>query len=307
MSDSLQTPAVERTSSLSDYIALCKVRLNVLVLITTLTGMYLAALHEVLPLPSLTVFLGLAGAALCAFGSSAINMVLEKDQDARMRRTENRPIAAGRLSVAQGATAGVTLILSGLVLLSLLNWLTMFICSTIVLSYVAMCTPLKRVSSLSSVIGPVTGALPPVLGWAAVTADIPHHAWVLFGIMFLWQLPHFLALAWRHRDQYEAAGMPMLPVIDPDGGMTARQMTLQSVALLIVSVMPFVYNFVGPVYLVVALLLGGWFLMLNIRFLQKRSDDRAREVFLASLLYLPLLFGVLVLDKALDLGRLISG
>jgi protoheme IX farnesyltransferase len=234
-------------------------------------------------------------------------MVLEKDQDARMRRTEDRPIAAGRLTVAQGATTGVTLVLLGLVLLSLLNWLTMFICSTIVLSYVAMYTPLKRVTSLSTVIGAVPGALPPVLGWAAVTADIPHHAWVLFGIMFLWQLPHFLALAWRHRDQYEAAGMPMLPVIDPDGGMTARQMTLQSVALLIVSVMPFVYNFVGPVYLVVALLLGGWFLMLNIRFLRKRSDDRAREVFLASLLYLPLLFGVLVLDKAMDLGRLISG
>jgi heme o synthase len=276
-------------------VTLTKPRLNLLVLITTLAGLYLAEPGGVST--SLLVHT-LMGSALVAGGASALNQVLERSTDARMRRTRNRPLAAGRLGAAEGTALGALLSLAGLAELALFTNLTAATVAGLTLvSYVFLYTPLKTRTSLATLIGAVPGALPPVIGWAAATGEISGPAIVLFGIVFLWQMPHFLAIAWMYRDDYAQAGIPLLPVLEPDGRRTGYQALLYAAVLWPVSLLPVMAGLAGLPYSLVATVLGFLYIGLSVRFAQQRSPATARRLFLFSILYLSLLLGALVANR----------
>jgi protoheme IX farnesyltransferase len=225
-------------------------------------------------------------------------MAWERDTDRRMRRTRERPLAAGRMSVPEGAAAGLVLSGAGLVeLLVAVNPVASGVAALTLASYVLIYTPLKRRSSLATLVGAVPGALPPVIGWAAATGGVAFPAWVLFGIVFFWQMPHFLAIAWLFRDDYAEAGIPLLPVVEPDGRRTGVQALLYAAALWPVSLLPILVELAGPVYAVIATLLGFAFIALAARFARARSATTARHLFLGSIVYLPLLWIALVADR----------
>ena len=278
-----------------DFWTLTKPRLNLLVLITTLAGLYLASPDGV-PLPLLlhTVI----GTALVAGGAAALNQVWERDTDRLMRRTSWRPLPQGRLRLREGAWFGVGLSAAGIAQLALaVNGVAASVAAATLLSYVVVYTPLKTRSSLATLIGAVPGALPPVIGWAAATGEITRPAIVLFGIVFLWQMPHFLAIAWMYRDDYARAGIPMLPVLEPDGRRTGRQALLYAAALWPVSLLPATVGLAGAPYSIVATALGFAFIWLGALFARDRSTASARRLFVFSLLYLSLLWGALVIDR----------
>jgi protoheme IX farnesyltransferase len=290
-----RTPA--RTHSpWSDYVQLTKPRLNLLVVLTTLSGYYLgmneastvaALLHTVL------------GTTLVAGGASVLNQLWEKDTDRLMRRTRMRPLPDARLSPGPALWFGLGLVALGLAQLWIFaNPLASAVALVTVLSYVVVYTPLKLVSSLSTIVGAVPGALPPLIGWAAATGTLSVGGWVLFGIVFFWQMPHFLAIAWMHRDDYASAGMPLLPVIEPDGRSTGRQAVLYAAAMIPVSLLPTLIGLAGPRYLAVAVVLGAIVLWLALQFAATRSHATARRLFFATIIYLPLLWGALVADHA---------
>jgi len=207
-----------------DLVELTKPRITLMVVLTAGIGLLLASGGEA---SYVLVIHTLVGTGLLAGGSSALNQVLERDLDALMQRTADRPLPAGRMHPDAALLFGVALSIIGLLELTLfVNLLTALLGTLALASYVFLYTPLKRVSSLATVIGAIPGAIPPLMGWTAVTNEIGLGAWVLFGILFLWQLPHFLAIAWMCREDYARAGLPMLPVVDPDGRSTARQMVL---------------------------------------------------------------------------------
>ena len=280
----------------ADWVALTKPRLNLLVLITTLAGLYLA---EPAGVSASLLVHTLVGSALVAGGAAALNQVLERTTDARMRRTRNRPLAAGRLGAMEGAALGALLSLAGLVELAVFTNLTAAAVAAVTLvSYVFLYTPLKTRTSLATLIGAVPGALPPVIGWAAATGTISGPAIVLFGIVFLWQMPHFLAIAWMYRDDYAQAGIPLLPVLEPDGRRTGQQALLYAAALWPVSLLPVITGLAGLPYGLVATVLGFVYIGLSVRFAQERSPATARRLFLFSILYLALLLGALVANRA---------
>lgn len=284
-----------RTRSLSDFALLTKPRLNLLALVTTLAGIYLAAPEGV---PLLLAFHTLVGTACVAGGAAALNQVWERDVDRLMRRTAGRPLPGGRLSVMEGTWFGVLLALAGIVDLAVkVNVLSAAVAGLTLVSYVVIYTPLKRRSSVSTLVGAIPGALPPVIGWAAAADSITLPAFVLFGIQFFWQMPHFLAIAWMYRDDYAAAGIPLLPVTEPDGRRTGQQALLYAAALWPVSVMPAVVGLAGVSYCVVATVLGLAFIAMAALFARDRSMVTARRLFLFSILYLPLLLGALVIDR----------
>jgi protoheme IX farnesyltransferase len=291
VADAYVRPA-QRTA---DFVALTKPRLNFLVLITTLGGMYIAA-PEGVPLPLLLH--ALVGTALVAGGAAALNQAWEHETDRLMRRTSLRPIPGGRLRVADGMWFGTLLSAIGLIELT---WkvtpLAAMVAAATLVSYVFVYTPLKRRTSLSTLVGAIPGALPPVIGWAAATGTISVPAIVLFGIVFLWQMPHFLAIAWLYRDDYRLAGIPLLPVLEPDGRRTGRQALLYAAALWPVSLLPAALHIAGAPYSVVATLLGCGLIALSARFARERSTRTARQLFLYSIVYLPLLWGALVADR----------
>jgi protoheme IX farnesyltransferase len=279
----------------ADWVTLTKPRLNLLVLITTLAGLYLAEPGGVST--SLLVHT-LVGSALVAGGAAALNQVLERTTDALMRRTRNRPLAAGRLGAAEGAALGTLLSIAGLVELAVFTNLTAAAVAGVTLaSYVFLYTPLKTRTSLATLIGAVPGALPPVIGWAAATGEISGPAVVLFGIVFLWQMPHFLAIAWMYRDDYAQAGIPLLPVLEPDGRRTGYQALLYAAVLWPVSLLPVMAGLAGLPYSIVATVLGFLYIGLSVRFAQERSPATARRLFLFSILYLALLLGALVANR----------
>jgi heme o synthase len=286
---------IHQASRAADFVALTKPRLNLLVLVTTLAGVYLAAPAGVaLPLLLHT----LLGTALVAGGAAALNQVWERDTDRLMRRTSMRPLPDGRLSVAEGIWFGVLLSLVGIAELAIaVNTLSAAVAALTLASYVFAYTPMKRRSSLSTLVGAVPGALPPVIGWAAVTGSVTLPALVLFGIQFFWQMPHFLAIAWMHRDDYAAAGIPLLPVTEPDGRRTGRQALLYAAALWPVSLMPAVVGLAGAPYSVLATALGFAFIAQTAVFARRRSMVTARRLFLVSIAYLPLLWAALVVDR----------
>jgi protoheme IX farnesyltransferase len=279
----------------TDFVALTKPRLNLLVLVTTLAGVYLA---EPSGVSFALVLHTLVGTAFVAGGAAALNQVWERHTDALMRRTRNRPLPAGRLGAAQGAWAGLLLSLAGLVDLAVaVNPVAAAVAGATLVTYVLVYTPLKTKTSLATLVGAIPGALPPVVGWAAATRDISLPSLVLFGIVFFWQMPHFLAIAWLYRDDYARAGIPLLPVLEPDGRRTGQQALLYAAALWPVSLLPVVVGIGGAPYLVIATGLGVVFIWLAFRFARERSVPHARTLFLFSITYLPLLLGALVLNR----------
>jgi protoheme IX farnesyltransferase len=279
----------------SDFLALTKPRLNLLVLITTLGGMYLAAPDGMAPL---LLFNSLVGTALVAGGASALNQVWERRTDGLMRRTRTRPLPGGRLQPGEGTVFGVVLSVLGLAQLAAgANVLAAGVAALTLLSYLLLYTPLKRRTWLSTLVGAFPGALPPVIGWTAATGHLAPAAIALFGIVFFWQMPHFLAIAWLYREDYARAGLPLLPVVEPDGRSTGRQASVYAALLVPVSVAPVLFGIGGMVYAAAAVLLGAGLLALSLRFARERSTAAARRLFFASIVYLPILWAVLVADR----------
>jgi protoheme IX farnesyltransferase len=274
---------------IQDLIVLTKVRVNALVVATTAGGYYMAA---PVAIDWATLIMTSVFTALVASGAAAINQVDERDTDRLMTRTRERPIAAERMTPAAGRLIAAALSSAGLVGL----WLTSNLEATLValvtlVTYAFVYTPLKRRSSLSTVVGAVPGALPPLIGWAAAGGSLATLApWSLFGFMFLWQLPHFLAIAWIYRDEYARAGLPMLPVIDAKGAMTGRQATIWAATIVPVSELPFLVGLTSGVYAVGALVLGVAQLAITVHFALHRTLGTARALFYGTITYLPLLW-----------------
>jgi protoheme IX farnesyltransferase len=279
-----------------DFVELTKPRIALMVLFTVGIGALLACRG---PIDVLQLLHALIGTALTAAGASALNQWLERASDAQMRRTENRPLPAGRLSAGEVVVFGFTLGIAGLVYMALLlnHALPTILTAATFFSYVFLYTPLKRKTTLNTLIGAVPGALPPVIGWTAMTGTLDSLAVVLFLIVFIWQVPHFLAIAWMYRADYARAGLKMLPAIDDDGAATARQMLLYSIALLPVSLLPVWLHDAGAMYGFGALGLGIFFLRSAWRFALEPSQVRARKVLHASLLYLPGVLALLLIEK----------
>ena len=278
-----------------DFVALAKPRLNMLVVASTLVG-YAMADGEALG--ALRVGGLLLGTGLVAGGASAFNQVVERDLDALMKRTRSRPLPDQRLQPIEGLLFGSAITLAGLLLIvASANLLAATVALSTLLSYVVVYTPLKRRSSFGTVIGAIPGALPPIIGWAAASGSLPPQAWTLFVIMFLWQLPHFLAIAWMYREDYARAGFPMLPVLEPDGRSTGRQSVVYAAALLPLSLAPTLMGMTGEIYFAGALVLGLGFLGLTLQFARTRSVRDARRVFFGSITYLPILWILMIANK----------
>jgi heme o synthase len=275
-------------SRFSDLFVLTKVRLNSLVVATAAGGYYMAAPADVDP-----VALGVAclGTALVAGGAAALNQVSERDLDRLMERTRQRPLPDGRMSAGEGVTIGAGMAALGLAILWLgANALAALVALATLVTYIVFYTPLKRRTSLATVVGAIPGALPPLIGWAAARGTLDVAACSLFLIMFVWQLPHFLAIAWMYRDDYARAGLPLLAVVDTTGRMTGLQATLWAATLLPVALLPALVHISGLLYAAGALVLGTGLLVLAVRFGRRRSREKARDLFLGSLVYLPMLW-----------------
>jgi protoheme IX farnesyltransferase len=287
--------ARDRRQVAADLVALTKPRVVIMVLVTTLVGYdvgltgaadYVRMLHL------------LIGSLLAAGGTLALNQYRERDLDARMDRTRARPLPAGRLQPLEAWLFGVALTLVGTAYLAaLVNPLVALVTMATTVLYLFAYTPLKQRTPLCTLVGAGAGALPPVAGWAAARGDVAPGAWVLFAILFLWQLPHTLSIARLYRDDYARAGVRVLPVVDPDGASTERQVVLACVALVSVSLLPAVAGWTGPIYLAGALLLGLAFSAVGVEQALVPSPRAARHVLLASLVYLPLLLGLMAFDR----------
>jgi protoheme IX farnesyltransferase len=289
-----ETSAGEKSAA-SVAMDLIKARLTTLVLLTTAAGFYLGYPG---PIDFILLLHTLLGTALVASGASALNQLIERDYDAQMRRTENRPLPSGRMRPETVLILGIASSMAGLVYLALaVNFVTCLLGAITLVSYLAIYTPLKRVTWLNTAIGAIPGALPPLMGWTAARGEISVGGWALFAILFFWQLPHFLAIAWLYRDEYAKAGFQMLPVIDPEGGRTSRSSVSHTLGLLPVSLSPFLFHMAGVTYLIGALILGAVFLWCAVRFARELDRASARRLFLASIIYLPLLLVLLVADK----------
>jgi heme o synthase len=283
-------------SRLADLLVFTKVRVNALVVATTAGGFYMGSTGAIDP----ALLIGtIAGTALVAGGAAAINQISERDLDRLMDRTRLRPVADGRMGLGEAKGVAWAASLAGLVLLALVsNMLATAVAAATLAIYAFVYTPMKRLTSFATVVGAVPGGLPPMIGWAAARGSLDTPAWALFLIVFLWQLPHFLAIAWLYREDYARAGLPMLPVVDPDGASTARQALLYTTALLPVSLLPSALGLTGLVYAVAALALGLAFIGVGVGFAVRRTKPNARVLFLTSLIYLPALWIVMMLDRA---------
>jgi len=298
----LSATVVAEKSRTAVFVDLVKARLTTLVLLTTLVGFYAGwrgAMNFAL------MFHALAGTALVAAGAAALNQLLECEYDAKMRRTQNRPLPSGRLQPATVMIFGGVCATAGLIYLALaVNLITSVIGAVTLVSYLFIYTPLKRVTWLNTAIGAMPGALPPVMGWTAARGELSGESWALFAILAFWQMPHFFSIAWIYRDEYAKAGFKMLPVVDPHGQRTGQQVVSHTLALLVVSLSPFIFKMTGTIYLAGAVILGAGYLWCAIQFSRQlrfaRAEltlVRARQLFLASIIYLPLLLAVMVLDK----------
>ena len=293
------TPDTAVRSRAADFVSLTKPRLNTLVLVTTAAAYYLGDGHR---LPWGHLVHTMVGTALVAGGASALNQLWERETDRRMRRTRLRPLPDNRLAPQDALWFGVLLSAIGMAELAFfVNVLTAVIAALTLISYVLMYTPLKLRTSLSTIVGAVPGALPAVIGWTAATNSLSAAGWVLFGIVFMWQMPHFLALAWMFRDDYANAGMPLLPVLQPDGRTTGHQAVLYSAGLVPMSLLPMAVGLSSAYYLVGAITLGAILFVLSLEFSSSRSMPSARRLFYGTILYLPLLWIALLADHFLHL------
>jgi protoheme IX farnesyltransferase len=279
----------------SVFADLVKARLTTLVLLTTAVGFYLGwhgDMNWVLLLNTL------AGTGLVAAGASALNQWIERDYDAKMLRTQSRPLPSGRMQPTTVVILGGVSSVAGLIYLAMAaNLLTSVLGAVTLVSYVFIYTPLKRVTWLNTLVGAIPGALPPLMGWTAARNELSGEGWALFAILAFWQLPHFFAIAWIYRDQYAKAGFVMLPNVDAGGKYTGQQTVSNALALFIVSLCPFLFRMTGTLYLAGAVVLGVAFLFYSIRFSRQLTLSRARQLFLASVLYLPVLLTLMVFDK----------
>jgi protoheme IX farnesyltransferase len=284
--------AAKSAGWVADYLALTKPRLNVLVVFTSAAGYYLAAPGTSSYAPMLITALG---TALVAGGAAVLNQLYERDTDAMMLRTRLRPLPDGRVAPADARAFGAVLAAAGIVLLAVTaNLLAALLALATIVVYIAVYTPLKRRSSVSTLVGAVPGALPPLIGWAAARNETSIGGWALFAIVFLWQIPHFMAIAWMYRDDYARAGFPMLPVLEPDGRRAGRQAVMYTAALIPASVLPSVVGIAGPAYFAIAMALGVTLLVLAVRFAVARTDQAARRLFYGSITYLPLLWAAMM-------------
>lgn len=279
-----------------DFVELTKPRIAVLVLFTVAVG---ALLAQATPLDLMQMVHAVVGAGLVAAGASALNQWLERRTDARMRRTENRPLPAGRLTSIETLAFGLTLATVGLgyMFAVMKHPLAGALTAVTFVSYVFLYTPLKRTTTLNTLIGAVPGALPPVIGWTAMTGTIDTGALVLFLIVFFWQVPHFLAIAWMYREDYARAGLKMLPTIDAEGTATARQMLLYAFTLIPISLLPVLMGDASLMFGFGALGLGMFFLRSVVGFAASATDVNARTVLQASLVYLPGVMGLMLMER----------
>lgn len=282
-------------STLALYAELAKVRLTALVLLTTLVGFVMAA-HD--GVDGSTLLLTLAGTALAAFGANALNQCIEMHRDGLMLRTRHRPLPSRQLRRSHAVVFGFTTALAGpAVLAELVNPLSGALALLTIALYVIVYTPLKVHSQLNTLVGAVVGAIPPMIGWAGAAGTLETGAWVLGAILFVWQIPHFLALAWMYRADYARGGYRMLPVIDPRGEFTCVVILLYSLVLLPLGLMLVLAGLAGWYYALGGLVLGGGLVWCGVMLQRNRGDTHARRLFLASVLYLPLLLGLLVADR----------
>jgi protoheme IX farnesyltransferase len=285
--------------SFADYIELMKLRLSSLVLVTTAVGFCLGFTGPI----DLSFYIALShvifGTTLVAAGAMVLNQYIERDTDALMRRTMDRPIPAGRVSASDAMLFGIILAVVGLVyLFAIVNLIAGGLAFLTLTSYLFAYTPLKTRTPLCTIVGAIPGAIPPMLGYAASAGVMDRHAWTLFAILFIWQMPHFLAIAWLYREDYARGRQLMLPVVDPTGTSTARQVISFSLTLLPITLMPTVFGMAGMIYFAAAVLLGVVFLAFAFLTAVRRTESSARKLFLASVLYLPLLLALLVFDRA---------
>ena len=287
---------VPRTPRVADFVALVKLRLNLLVVATSAAGYYLGAAD---PLDWWRMLQTVTGTALVAGGAAVLNQVYERDTDALMRRTRMRPLPDGRVPPDEARLFGLILSVAGLATLAVwANLVAASLAAATLIVYLIVYTPMKRRSPLATLVGAVPGALPPLIGWTASHGSVSAGGAALFAIVFLWQIPHFMAIAWLYRDDYGKAGFPMLPVIEPDGRKTGRQAVLYAAMLLPISLVPWLIGLSGPIYFAAAAALGAALLGLSIRFARSRTDESARVLFFASIIYLPLIWITMIWDKA---------
>jgi protoheme IX farnesyltransferase len=279
----------------SDFAELVKARLTLLVLLTTAVGFYLGSAGTV-HYPAL--FHVVFGTALAAAGAAALNQWWERRLDALMQRTKTRPIPAGRMLPRDALLVGSLLAIAGVSYLTIAcHWLSAALAAATILIYIFAYTPLKRISTANTLVGAIPGALPPMIGWAAASGRLDPGAWSLFVILFFWQLPHFFAIAWMHREDYARAGFQMVSRGDETGTRSASQSVLFCIVLLLVSGIPAFLGVVNSTYVLVELILNGLFIFVAMRFLRTQAVADARKLFLASIVYLPLLLLALVLNK----------
>jgi protoheme IX farnesyltransferase len=284
-----------RSSAFADFVALSKPRLNVLVVATSAAAYYLASPST--PAAAAMVF-AVFGTALVAGGAAVLNQVYERDTDALMRRTRLRPLPDGRITAGEATVFGLGLAAAGLIVLGArTNLLAASLALATLVSYLIVYTPMKRHSPASTLVGAVPGALPALIGWTAARGDLSAGGLALFAIVFLWQIPHFMAIAWLYREDYARAGFPMLPVIEPDGRRAGRQAVMYAALLVPVSAVPAAIGLSGLPSLAFAVAAGALLLRLAVRFASSRTDGAARALFLCTIAYLPLLWVALIVDK----------
>jgi protoheme IX farnesyltransferase len=292
--------AASRNSVVGDLAELVKARLTLLVLLTTAVGFYLGSQS---PINYVVLFHVVFGTAAAAAGAAALNQWWERRADALMRRTRTRPIPAGRMRPLQAFILGITLSVFGVGYLAIVcpapgGTLSAALAAITIAIYILAYTPLKRASNANTAVGAIPGAIPPMIGWAAARGSIGAGAWSLFAIVFLWQLPHFFAIAWMYREDYSRAGFRMISTDDRSGERSASQSVFFCILLLVIAGLPAFLGIANFVYLGVELLLGGMFTAVAMRFLRMRNPSAARLLFIASIAYLPLLLAALVLTKS---------
>ncbi len=292
----LEVPREEVESTLlQDLMTLTKARLSLLVIVTTFVGFCMATRDRIEWLPLLSATLG---TALAAAGAAVLNQYMESHVDRLMERTRHRPLPGGRMKPASALWLGLALSVAGVAWLWFTaNAMSSYLAAATVAIYLVFYTPLKRKTSLCTIVGAVSGAIPPMIGWAAARPTLDFGAWILFGVLFTWQMPHFLAIAWMYRDEYAQAGFVMLKRDDVSGCATAMQSLLFTLGLTAVTLTPYFAHLNSGVYFIGALLLDGAMLFCAVRFLMLRSRPSARSLFFASIFYLPLILGLMIFTK----------
>lgn len=289
-----ETKIIGVREKLAAFFELTKPRIAFMLVLTSAAGFYLGADKGF----NFTIFINaMIGITLLAFGVATLNQVWERKTDALMERTANRPLPTNKVTVSEALIFGVLLCLTAEIYLAVLvNPLTAILGLVVIIGYVLIYTPLKTRTSMSTAIGAIPGALPPLMGFTSSAGEITLGAWVLFAILFLWQFPHFLAIAWMYREQYAKAKILMLPVIEPAGKITAKQIVIFTLLLIPVSLAPYFLGVAGVVYLIGASLLGMWFLAASIQAARAKSVEQARKLLLVSVIYLPILFALMVFN-----------